>query len=236
MNLSFVIPIFNEEKNIENLVNEIIVSINKISVEYEIILVNDASQDGTSNKIKYLKSKFPNKIILINNVYNEGQSYSIVKGINKAKFDTIVTLDGDGQNDPADLPKLINKYFEDPMIKFVAGIRADRKDNYIKIITSKIANNFRKFILKDNCIDSGCALRIFEKKIFLKLPKFRGLHRFLPALFKSFKIKTEFINVNHRKRLFGNSNYGTFRRLIYGIIDIIRVLYIINKIKNDRLP
>ena len=114
-------------------------------------------------------------------------------------------------------------------LKLIGGIRENRKDNYVKIISSKIANKIRQYLLNDNCKDTGCGLKIFDRNIFLLFPYFNGIHRFLPALFKGYGHKTDFINVNHRVRKYGKSKYGTIDRLFRGIRDIIKVKNIINK-------
>jgi len=224
---SIVIPIFNEAQNIEFLIEEIhnSLQINKYG-EFELILVNDASVDNSIKIINRLKEKFPLK--LINNSKNKGQSYSISQGIDKSKYKTIVTLDGDGQNNPADIPLLLDKYFLDSEIYLLGGIRQGRKDNFIKIISSILANKIRSYILSDGCKDTGCSLKVFDRDIFLKFPFFTGIHRFLPALFKGYGYKTDFINVSHRPRTKGKSKYGTFDRLFSGIADVIKVKKIIN--------
>lgn len=230
-NFSIVIPAFNEELNIANLVSEIVNSLKNYTFDYELIIVNDASEDNTSNTILDLIKTVSIKIILIENKKNKGQSYSIKKGIEESKYDTIVTIDGDGQNNPADIAKLIQIYFADEDIYLVGGLRIKRMDNLLKIISSRLANFVRKLILKDNCDDTGCSLKVFDKDTFLSFPYFDGIHRFLPALFNGFNKKIFFIPVDHRKRLYGNSKYGTFVRLVRGITDILKVLKIINNYK-----
>tara|TARA_B100001057_G_C22742166_1_gene908234 strand:+ start:52 stop:756 length:705 start_codon:yes stop_codon:yes gene_type:complete len=227
--ISFIIPVFNEEKNIKNLIEEILLL--DLKNEYEIIIVNDCSSDN-SKKIceKFLNFK---NFFVINNDVNIGQSKSIFRGIKESKFNIICTLDGDGQNDPKDIPKLLNIYIKNIDVNLVSGIRKNRKDSYIKKISSIIANKIRKKILNDDCDDTGCSLKVFNKKIFLKFPLFNGIHRFLPALFKGYGHKCLFISVNHRKRKFGISNYGTFGRLFRGILDIYRVKKIIQKRNNS---
>ena len=221
---SLIIPVFNEGKNITNLVYEIYDSL-KNHKDFEVILVNDYSNDNTLLEIDELKSNFPIKII--NNKKNYGQSYSIKEGISKSKYDIIITIDGDGQNNPKDIPSLLKVYFNNNEIKLVGGIRNKRKDSNIKLISSKIANTIRSNILKDNCQDTGCSLKVFDKRIFLNFPFFDGIHRFLPALFKGYGYKTTFINVDHRPRLYGKSNYGTVGRLFKGVLDLIRVVIIV---------
>ena len=145
-----------------------------------------------------------------------------------AKYENIITIDADCQNNPMDINKLINMY-EKNNFKLIGGIRTKRKDNKIKIYSSIIANFVRRILLNDNCKDTGCSLKVFEKKIFLKFPYFEGMHRFLPALFKGFGYDTKFIGVDHRERKFGKSKYGTFKRLLKGIRDILIVKKIISK-------
>tara|TARA_A100001011_G_C14321313_1_gene850822 strand:- start:11294 stop:11995 length:702 start_codon:yes stop_codon:yes gene_type:complete len=230
MNFSIIIPVFNEEKNIHSLIKEIFFSV-KNEKSYQIIIINDASTDNTSAELDIIKKKFSEVVLVLNNKNNIGQSLSLIKGIEKSKYDTIVTIDGDGQNNPKDIPLLLKKYFEDEEILLVGGIRFKRKDSLVKMLSSRIANNIRKFILNDNCIDTGCSLKVFDRKLFLRFPKFRGMHRFLPALFKGYGSKTFFINVDHRPRKYGYSKYGTLSRLFAGISDLIRVYIIIKKYK-----
>ncbi len=231
--ISIVIPVFNEELNITILIKEIYIAIKNINIEFEIIIIDDASTDNSNELIKKLLKKKEYNIKLIENLNNRGQSYSLHKAIKHATYDTVVTLDGDGQNNPADIPNLVKLYFADNNLYLVGGIRNKRKDSLVKIFSSRIANRIRKFILKDNCDDTGCSLKIFDKNIFLLFPFFDGIHRFLPALFKGYAKETFFINVDHRKRIYGKSKYGTIKRLFKGIFDIIRVLKIINKFKNN---
>ena len=229
MKFSVVIPVYNESTNILNLCNELTEVLKNI--DHEIIIIDDCSTDDTHYKLK----KINNDIIkIITNKKNRGQSFSIFTGIKVALNETIVTIDGDGQNDPKDILKLASCYFENEKISLVGGVRIKRKDTKLKIISSIIANKVRSFILKDQCPDTGCGLKIFEKKVTLKFPFFDGIHRFLPALFTGVNAQTKFIYVNHRPRIYGISKYNTFGRLIRGIIDIFKVKNIIKNLnKND---
>ena len=230
-NFSIVIPLYNESTNIEKLVPEIFHSLTKYQ-KYELILINDGSNDNTLEVIEKIKKKY--SLILINNETNKGQSYSIWNGIINSNYNTIVTIDGDGQNNPNDIPKLLEIYFSKKIFALVGGIRKKRKDSLLKIISSKIANKVRSLILNDDCIDTGCSLKVFDKDIFLLFPFFDGLHRFLPALFKGYGMNIFFVDVDHRPRISGISKYGTLDRLYKGIIDIIRVKKIIRiyRLKN----
>jgi len=230
-NFSIIIPVFNEEKNIVDLIDEINLSLNDYYKLFEIIIVNDCSTDDTY-KLLNLKTKKPNNNIkIINNEKNLGQSYSISNGIKNSNYEIIVTIDGDGQNDPKDILKLLKYYISHKDLFLVGGIRKKRKDKIIKILSSKLANFVRKNILNDKCDDTGCSLKVFDKSCFLKFPFFDGMHRFLPALFSGFSKKTFFISVNHRHRIHGKSNYGTFERLYKGIFDLYKVAKIIRKLK-----
>ena len=231
---SIVIPVYNEQLNLDVLVEEIFLSLLDYDSKFELIFVNDLSTDDTLKVIKELKDKYPKIIKYISNKKNLGQSYSLTEGIKISKSNIIVTLDGDGQNNPKDIPKLLEKYLNNNNFSLISGIRFKRKKNYLKIISSKLANYVRKYILKDDCIDTGCSLKIFDKHIFLEFPFFDGIHRFLPALFKGYGKKTHFVNVDHRHRVFGASKYGTMGRLFRGIRDLIKVFKIIKKFKSNR--
>jgi len=221
------VPIYNESGSINNVIEEIFLTMKPYENNFELIVVNDGSTDKTIYKIELLKKMY--KIKLINNNVNKGQSFSIFQGIIVSKYNTIITLDGDGQNDPNDIEKLLNIYTAN-QYGLVGGIRKKRKDNYIKIFSSKIANKIRSFILNDNCEDTGCSLKIFNKEIFLKFPYFDGMHRFLPALYKGFESNTFFIEVNHRVRFSGISKYDTIGRLFKGIKDLVKVYFLLRKL------
>lgn len=225
MNFSIVIPLYNEEENIELLIREINEALFNLDCSYEIILVDDGSKDNTVNIIKSINL---NNLTLIQNSKNYGQSYSLSEGIKNAKNNLIITLDGDMQNNPHNISSLLDLY-KTGSFKLIGGIRKKRKDKLIKIISSYLANKIRILILNDDCIDTGCSLKAFDKNIFLKFPYFDGLHRFLPALYKGYGYKTSFIEVDHRKRYKGTSKYGTLSRLIWGVRDIFKVIKIINK-------
>tara|TARA_B100001964_G_C14205332_1_gene587815 strand:+ start:84 stop:773 length:690 start_codon:yes stop_codon:yes gene_type:complete len=223
---SVVIPIFNEEQNISNLLFEIKNSLSGFK-DYEIIYVNDSSKDKSLIILEEIVKK-NNNIRILNNEKNKGQSYSIFQGVKEASFDIIVTIDGDGQNNPIDISNLVKLFLSDKKISLVGGIRTKRKDSLVKIFSSKIANYIRAKILNDECSDTGCSLKVFDKRVFLDFPYFNGMHRFLPALFKGYGYNTMFIEVDHRHRKHGNSKYGTFDRLYKGIFDMIRVKKILN--------
>ncbi len=221
---SIVIPIYNEKRNIFNLIEEIKNNIKKEYYNYEIIVIDDFSND--LNEKDYSQMQKNKRLNLIKNKANIGQSLSIHKGIQNAKYSTIVTIDGDGQNNPKDILKLF-KIYQSNDYKLVGGLRLKRKDKIIKLISSKLANKIRAFFLKDNCLDTGCSLKVFDREIFLNFPIFDGIHRFLPALFSGYGFSTYFTQVDHRPRIYGSSKYGTIDRLFRGIKDIIKVKKII---------
>ena len=225
---SIIIPVYNESINIGILINEIKSQLKKI--KYEVIIVDDSSTDNTLDEVtKHVSAT----IRVISNESNMGQSFSIDRGIRNSIYNLIVTIDGDGQNNPKDIIKLIKLYNSNIDTFLVGGIRNKRKDTLIKILSSKIANFLRAKILKDNCRDTGCALKVFDKTVYLQFPFFDGIHRFLPALFIGFGYKTLFENVDHRQRRFGKSNYGIRNRLFKGIKDIIKVYKIIKENKKN---
>ena len=168
--ISIVIPVYNEEESILKVIEEIQHSL--INYSFEIIIVNDCSNDKTKKIIQ--KSTNLNYIKIIDNQQRKGQSFSLYSGIKAAKSNIIVTLDGDGQNNPKDIPDLLEKFFSNMTFKLVGGIRKKRKDSFLKIASSRIANKIRSIILKDNCEDTGCSLKVFDKSIFLNFPFFDG--------------------------------------------------------------
>ncbi|MAV82600.1 MAG: hypothetical protein CMI90_03940 [Pelagibacteraceae bacterium] len=223
MSFTVIAPIFNEEKNIESLYNEIKNSCNKIPLT-QVIFVNDCSNDGSLEELKKIKNDL---FEFISHDSKQGQSAAIHTGILHSKNDIILTIDGDLQNNPLDIPKVYKKYMElkDQNI-FLQGYRHTRKDTFSKIIASKIANYIRTLILDDNHPDSGCGLKIFSKKKYFLIPHFKNMHRFMPFLFKMIGCKTHVINVSHRNRNAGNSKYTNFGRALSGIFDLIGVVWL----------
>ncbi len=216
---SIVIPVFNEEENIIKLINEIINVIKKTD-EYEIVIVNDCSNDNTLNKLHKLNIK---NLSLYNHDKNLGQSKAIQTGILNSKYNYIITIDGDGQNDPADILKILDIFMSNNNLKLISGVRKKRMDKFSKILASKIANKIRSLILNDHCPDTGCSLKFFDKNIFLNFPFFNGIHRFIPSLFEGYGFEVKYFSVNHRKREYGNSKYNNINRLFRGIKDLFHV-------------
>ena len=224
---SIIIPCYNEEENIINLYKEIKNTLT--DHQYEIIYTNDCSNDGSKRIIEDIIVNDSN-VKLINNIERYGQSRSILLAVKSSSYNYFFTLDGDGQNNPKDILKIINIIKKDDDL--IYGIRLNRKDSFSKVIASKIANRLRSFILKDNCLDTGCGIKFFKKKSFTQVKYFNGNHRFYPALFIGKGLKVRSISVDHRSRLKGQSKYGNFSRAIKGIVDIYRV-FVINKKNNN---
>lgn len=224
-NISIVIPAHNEADNIGTLIREI--KQLKLDQPYEIIIVDDASSDDTYANVVKLKSEIPElKIIQHEGTY--GQSAAVATGIAHAGGELIVTMDGDGQNNPADIPTLVSALLnsKNSNLRMVAGFRKKRDDSSWRIISSKIANSVRSFFLRDQTPDTGCGLKVFYRSAFINLPFFDHMHRFLPALIQMRGGDVISIEVTHRARIHGTSNYGTLNRLWVGIIDILGVSWL----------
>lgn len=225
---SIVIPVKNEGENVEPLTKEIIKYCNKLS--YEIIFVNDGSRDNTLTELIKLKKKIKNFRIL-NHDISKGQSAALRSGVLNAIYDVILTLDGDCQNDPKDIIGMYN-YFkknENDRLLLVGGVRKNRQDNLSKRIASKFGKLSRRYILNDNHADTGCGIKIFHKKLFLKLPYFDHMHRFLPALANREEANVLSYNVRHRVRSSGISNYTNVGRLVVSIFDIIGMIWLLRR-------
>ena len=224
--ISVVIPFYNEQENIELLLTE--VSNALAGQTFEIVAVDDGSRDNTLSAMQSLKSQLPG-LRIVRHRGNFGQSAAIASGVKAAEFDLIATLDGDGQNDPADIPALLKTYMEHArpgQAVMVAGTRQKRRDNFLRRISSQIANNARCKLLNDDCPDTGCGLKLFPREAFLGLPHFNHMHRFLPALFKRYGAVVLNVPVNHRPRTRGVSKYGVGNRLWVGIVDIFGVRWL----------
>jgi len=224
--LSVVVPVRNEEDNVAGLVAEIDAALKHIT--YEIIYVNDGSTDDTLNRLKLLQNKYALRIIC--HAISCGHSTAVRSGVKAARYDWIATLDGDGQNDPADIPKLLAALTEG--VELVGGNRREsRRDTWVKRLSSVIANGVRSRMLRDDTPDTGCGLKLFSRQAFLDLPYFDHMHRFLPALIKRRGGKILSVPVSHRNREHGQSNYGTLDRLMVGIVDLFGVAWLQRRAK-----
>ncbi len=232
-NISVIIPVYNEEINIINLLQELKQCLKK-KIKYEIIVVDDGSTDNTLGSIKNKIDKFENLKIIVHNK-NYGQSISLRTGIKRASFDYIVTLDGDGQNDPADILDLVKNYKMHVPFYLVIGNRKKRNDKLLRRLASRSAFFIRNFILGDKTPDTGCALKVFKKSDFLEIPFFNHIHRFLPFMFTIMGGKIISINVNHRKRINGISKYSNFQRALVGIYDLFGIIWLRNRTQSSIL-
>ena len=225
--LSIVIPVHDEQDCIPLLI-EAIDQAMPASLTYEIIVVDDHSQDQTWSVLMQLQQRF-NQLRLLKHSRNAGQSAAVISGVKAARYAWIATLDGDGQNNPQDIPKLIatlQEQPESPQGYVIAGHRVNRQDTVIKKLSSRVANAVRGWILKDHCPDSGCGIKLFPKSGFLALPHFNHIHRFIPAMFHALGITTINVPVQHHQREHGRSKYGLNNRLWVGISDMLGVVWL----------
>jgi dolichol-phosphate mannosyltransferase len=229
--VSVVIPVKNEAGNIAPLVAEIENAL--AGTAFEIIYVNDGSSDGTATELTSLKASRP-WLRQIKHTVSCGQSSAVRTGVMHARAPLVATLDGDGQNNPAFVPKLLAVLADNPRIGLVAGQRIGRKDTGFKKFQSRLANGVRSTVLRDGTRDTGCGLKAFRRDLFLSLPYFDGLHRFLPALVKREGYEIGYVDVLDRQRGHGVSNYGLWDRLWVGILDLFGVWWLVRRKK--RVP
>ena len=227
--ISVVVPVRNEARNIAPLVGEIARALD--GQDFEIVYVNDGSSDSTQAELAILMVEH-SFLRQITHVRSCGQSAAVRTGVAAARAPVIVTLDGDGQNDPGFIPKLLNALRAGaPQVGLAAGQRVGRKATGFKKLQSRIANGVRAALLRDGTRDTGCGLKAFRRELFLKLPYFDGLHRYLPALVRREGYDVAYIDVIDRERRHGASNYGMWDRLWVGILDLIGVWWLIRRRK-----
>ena len=229
--VSVVIPVKNEAGNIAPLVAEIERAL--AGTAFEIVYVNDGSTDGTEAELASLKATRP-WLRQVKHAQSCGQSSAVRTGVRHARAPLVATLDGDGQNDPAFVPKLLAVLNDNPRVGLVAGQRVGRKDTGFKKFQSRIANGVRGAVLRDGTRDTGCGLKAFRRDLFLSLPYFDGLHRFLPALVRREGYEIGYVDVVDRQRGHGVSNYGMWDRLWVGILDLFGVWWLVRRKK--RVP
>ena len=227
MELSVVVPVKNEAENIAPLVAEIRAALDGVA-SYEIVYVDDGSSDATAAELSRAASGFPGLRVL-RHQSSCGQSAAIRTGVKAARGEWIATIDGDGQNDPADIPRLLAMAREAGIATLIAGWRQQRKDTGWKRFSSLVANGVRSRLLRDATPDTGCGLKVFRREMFLDLPYFDHMHRFLPALVQRAGGRTVSVPVNHRPRARGVSNYGTLDRLLVGIVDLFGVMWLVRR-------
>jgi len=224
--VSVVVPVRNEAPNVAPLVAEIGAAL--AGVPHEIVYVDDGSTDGTTAALRDAEASVPAGATLrrLRHRSSCGQSAAISTGIRAARGEWIATLDGDGQNDPADIPRLLRRAQAEGGAVMVAGHRVARRDTRVKRWTSRVANAVRARLLRDATPDTGCGLKVFPRALFLDLPRFDHMHRFLPALALRAGARVVSEPVNHRPRLRGRSNYGTLDRLAVSLFDLMGVAWL----------
>jgi len=233
--LSVVVPVCNEAENVEPLAREIDAALHERT--YEMIFVDDGSTDDTVAILLKLKSALP-ALRVLRHSFRSGQSAAVASGVRAARAPWVATLDGDGQNDPADIPKLIaaRDSPEGRGVQLFMGNRtASRKDTAYRRLQSRVANGVRSGLLGDGTPDTGCGIKLFSRDVFMDLPRFDHMHRFLPALFQRHGARVVSVPVSHRNRMRGTSKYGMLNRLWVGIVDIAGVMWLRRRYKSGLL-
>jgi dolichol-phosphate mannosyltransferase len=221
--ISVIVPVKDEAGNVAPLAREIAAALK--GEPHEILFVDDGSTDGTAAALSALKAEI-HQLRVLRHSRNLGQSRGIRSGVKAAQGDIIVTLDGDGQNDPADIPKLLSVLRADPEAAMVSGVRVRRQDNISRRWASRLGNGIRSALLGDGAADTGCGLKAFRRSMFLELPYFDHIHRFLIALVQREGGQVAFVPVNHRPRLTGSSKYTNIGRLLVSVQDLLGVRWL----------
>jgi len=225
--LSVVLPAHNEADNLEPLIREIIAALDGV-IDYEIVVTDDGSADATPRVLETM-ARETRRLRVLRHRKQSGQSAAMMTGFRAARAPWIATLDSDMQNDPADIPKLLavlDKPDTPADLSLVAGHRVNRRDTWLKRISSRIANRTRGALLKDNTPDTGCGLKLIKRDAIIKVPFFDHFHRFLPALVLRDGGRIVSVPVNHRPREKGRSHYGLHNRLWVGIVDMLGVIWL----------
>ncbi len=222
--LSLVIPVYNEEENLADLLAQVQMAVRDLGRPFEILFIDDGSTDQSLALIRGMAQAHP-EVRYLAFAANAGQSAAFAKGFEAARGQWIVTMDADLQNDPADIPAMLAKQAEG--FDMVIGWRAKRKDSFMKRYGSKIANAVRSRLTRDGVRDTGCSLKVMRADMARRLPWFKGMHRFLPALMRMQGASIAEIKVNHRPRTRGVSKYGTWDRLKAGVYDLFGVRWLI---------
>ena len=225
MRISVVIPTFNEEGNIGPLIAETFAQVPESALG-EVIAVDDGSDDGTGAEIKALLGRY-GRLRYLRHGHRAGQSAALRSGVLAARFAVIATMDGDGQNDPADIMRLfgrLGREGQEPAM--AAGIRAGRKGPGSRKVASRLANSIRDRVLADGCPDTGCGIKLYRRDVFLALPFFTSMHRYLPALFLTYGHEIAYEAVNDRPRLRGASKYTNLGRALIGLYDLVGVSWL----------
>ncbi len=228
--LSVVIAVYNEAENVASVLDELTTALDRLQ-PFEVLFVDDGSTDATAERIAALAEAHPG-LRLLRHDRRCGKTAALRTGIAAARADWIATMDGDGQNDPADIPEMLALGLAAPnagptgAAPLVAGIRVRRHDTLSRRIATRFANGLRQAVLADHCPDTGCGLKAFRRDDFLRLPAFEGMHRFLPALFQAYGHPLLCKTVSHRARLRGQSKYTNLGRALVGVGDMLGVIWL----------
>jgi dolichol-phosphate mannosyltransferase len=228
--VSVVVPVCNEEENVLPLAREIHTALAG-RWTFETIFVDDGSTDATAQAVLAARAAGMPEVRLLRHAVRSGQSAAVATGVRHARAPWVATLDGDGQNDPADIPKLVDAVAAgtNPRLKLVMGNRTTRRDTWLRRLSSRVANAVRGSLLRDGTPDTGCGIKVFDRSVFLDMPRFNHMHRFMPALFQREGYDVISVPVNHRSRTRGQSKYGLHNRLWAGILDLFGVMWLIRR-------
>lgn len=230
--ISLIVPVYNEEGNLDKLFAEIHAAIIPLDCPWEVVFVDDGSVDGSLDVLRNLAESH-SEIRFLSFSENQGQSAAFCAGFDAARHPVIVTMDADLQNDPADIPAMLGKYAEG--FDLVIGWRAKRKDTWAKRWASRIANAIRRRITRDTVRDTGCSLKVMRREMLLRLPRFKNMHRYLPPLLLAQGARIAEIKVNHRPRHQGQSKYGTWDRAVAGAYDLFGVRWLLTRTVSYKL-
>lgn len=219
--VSVIIPVYNEEDNLAPLLEELFPVLRGLGQVFEVVCVDDASSDSSFSILQQLTSTYPQLRTLQHRV-NCGESAGQASGFANARGDWVITMDADQQNDPADIPALLNAGAD---VDAVCGVRKRREDDWVKRLSSRIANGFRNWLTRDTVSDAGCTFRALRREALREIPVFNGMHRFLPTLLRLQGFAVAEIPVNHRPRTRGVSKYGIGNRMFRGLVDCVAILW-----------
>jgi glycosyltransferase involved in cell wall biosynthesis len=217
-----VVPVFNEEDNVRPLVSELIPALDAITPAHEVILVNDGSRDRTHEELLAVRAGHPGRLRYLRLARNTGQSAAFDAGFRAARGEFVVTMDGDLQIDPADIPRLWAR-MQQGDVDFVFGRRMNRKDGFVKGASTKIANSIRNLLTGEKIVDTGCPLKVLRREVVDRIPAFSGMHRFYITLAHIEGFRTAEVPVSHRPRRSGKSKYGVFNRVFRALRDCLVV-------------
>lgn len=234
VSISVIVPVYNEADNVLELADELDAALAELGRAWECVWVDDGSTDGTREKLCALAQSRPTCHRWISLETNSGQSAALAAGFREARGGTIVTLDGDGQNDPQDIPMLLRR-LDAGDVDMVNGVRLSRQDSVSRKISSRIGNGARNWLTGDHVTDVGCSLRVFKRKFVEALPVFKGMHRFLPTLARMQGCRVTELPVNHRPRLRGQGKYGIGNRLWVGLGDLLAVCWMQRRFVRPRV-